>query len=817
MKKGVKAITGNTTLQSGNWENFHVSDWYKGTPMEFRNEAHVKWAVYHLENGVTPVKVLEKDQGHFRFKSKAVGEKFLIVAYIFEPELSTGLEITVLDNNVPEILSIKISDINDQPFEGPIYTGQVINCHASTVGMVGHHVVFSLWEDNDQDSTNNDDNSKHRLVQEKITRAGSLGVAHAQFQVASDFTKLAEAAMGNGSAMKQYYITVFAMGLLKPDAGTKLIYPDERKAITKDHLAGKKPEKDQVPPYKERIVLKEKGEKKTVKTSSYSTQHSTTKKITNVLLLDEKYKPINNTFNGKTLIVYIQSQGLINHKIQFKLYEHDYGSANDILLNQEYTITGDNCKIIVHLDRIPRKRGGEFMEEGFEQEIFADIEVKELQKHIVSKKIDVDAGVFKVDVDKTNKKSYAEVGEKAEKKDGKNNDCPRCNEDFKYSDIVKIFPSASKNKDLAEKLIIEINKLKEKYEINSCIRKAHLINQFGSETGFHTLIEGIDGYSVATLTSLFGYFKRHPAEAKTYKGNLREIALRAYGLRKVDKESDIVSCSVKPGGKCNDLGNETMEEGYTYIGRGLIQLTGKYNYSQINIDFKKAFPNKGDLVKNPELLEQPEYATMSAYSYWINNKLNAKADVGSNGSHVDEITKIINKNLDQSHYKKRRDSFEIAKEVYRLGECKNLISTSTSSETVTIRLVRKWQTTKSTIGEFTIDGSDIKGFILEEKGPDTTVSGKEQRIPIGTYNLVWHSGTKFKNVLKLHNSAVSINRAILIHPGNSAENTEGCLLPGSSKSTDWVSGSKDKVKEINDYVNSVGIENAKIIITEKYE
>jgi hypothetical protein len=418
MKKGVKAITGNTTLQSGNWENFHVSDWYKGTPMEFRNEAHVKWAVYHLENGVTPVKVLEKDQGHFRFKSKAVGEKFLIVAYIFEPELSTGLEITVLDNNVPEILSIKISDINDQPFEGPIYTGQVINCHASTVGMVGHHVVFSLWEDNDQDSTNNDDNSKHRLVQEKITRAGSLGVAHAQFQVASDFTKLAEAAMGNGSAMKQYYITVFAMGLLKPDAGTKLIYPDERKAITKDHLAGKKPEKDQVPPYKERIVLKEKGEKKTVKSSSYSTQHSTTKKITNVLLLDEKYKPINNTFNGKTLIVYIQSQGLINHKIQFKLYEHDYGSANDILLNQEYTITGDNCKIIVHLDRIPRKRGGEFMEEGFEQELFADIEVKELQKHIVSKKIDVDAGVFKIDVDNTNKKSYAEVGEKAEKKDG---------------------------------------------------------------------------------------------------------------------------------------------------------------------------------------------------------------------------------------------------------------------------------------------------------------------------------------------------------------------------------------------------------------
>ncbi|OXA76350.1 hypothetical protein B0A65_19180 [Flavobacterium frigidimaris] len=134
-----------------------------------------------------------------------------------------------------------------------------------------------------------------------------------------------------------------------------------------------------------------------------------------------------------------------------------------------------------------------------------------------------------------------------------------------------------------------------------------------------------------------------------------------------------------------------------------------------------------------------------------------------------------------------------------------------------MRLIRKWQTKKSTIGEFTIDNSDITGYILEEKGPDTTISGIEQRIPIGTYNLVWHNGTKFKNVLKLYNNEVNINRAILIHAGNSAEATEGCLLPGSSRSVDWVSKSVDKLNEINEYVKSIGIENAKIIITQEYE
>ncbi len=136
---------------------------------------------------------------------------------------------------------------------------------------------------------------------------------------------------------------------------------------------------------------------------------------------------------------------------------------------------------------------------------------------------------------------------------------------------------------------------------------------------------------------------------------------------------------------------------------------------------------------------------------------------------------------------------------------------------VTIRLTRKWQTTVSTIGEFSIDNSDITGFILEEKGPSTTTSGLERRIPTGTYNLVWHNGTRFKNVLKLYNSEVPQWRAILIHAGNSAKNTEGCLLPGGSRKKDWVSGSQAKLKEINDYVNKVGIEDATIIITESYE
>ncbi|OVE54215.1 hypothetical protein B0E34_19350 [Chryseobacterium mucoviscidosis] len=134
-----------------------------------------------------------------------------------------------------------------------------------------------------------------------------------------------------------------------------------------------------------------------------------------------------------------------------------------------------------------------------------------------------------------------------------------------------------------------------------------------------------------------------------------------------------------------------------------------------------------------------------------------------------------------------------------------------------MRLTRKWQTDKSTIGEFTIDNSEIKGYILEEKGPDTTVSGIEQRVPVGIYNLEWHAGTKIKKGLKLYNDVVSKSRAILIHSGNTADDTEGCLLPGSTKSKDFVGGSKVKLKEIFDYVEEIGIKDAKIIISQAYE
>lgn len=70
-----------------------------------------------------------------------------------------------------------------------------------------------------------------------------------------------------------------------------------------------------------------------------------------------------------------------------------------------------------------------------------------------------------------------------------------------------------------------------------------------------------------------------------------------------------------------DLGNIIAGDGPKYKGRGLIQITGRSNYSAM----AKVFGQ--DFLGHPELLEGPVWASMSAGWFWDAHQLNALADV----------------------------------------------------------------------------------------------------------------------------------------------------------------------------------------------
>jgi putative chitinase len=81
-----------------------------------------------------------------------------------------------------------------------------------------------------------------------------------------------------------------------------------------------------------------------------------------------------------------------------------------------------------------------------------------------------------------------------------------------------------------------------------------------------------------------------------------------------------------------DLGNTQTGDGKRFMGRGLIQITGRRNYQLASIGLDL------DLIAHPELLEQSANAALSAAWWWTNHYLNGYADVGQ----FERITRIIN-------------------------------------------------------------------------------------------------------------------------------------------------------------------------------
>jgi putative chitinase len=77
-----------------------------------------------------------------------------------------------------------------------------------------------------------------------------------------------------------------------------------------------------------------------------------------------------------------------------------------------------------------------------------------------------------------------------------------------------------------------------------------------------------------------------------------------------------------------DLGNTQPGDGKRYMGRGLIQTTGRANYRATSAGLGEFIPDVPDFEAEPEALERPRWAALSAAWYWHSHGLNALADAG---------------------------------------------------------------------------------------------------------------------------------------------------------------------------------------------
>ena len=150
-----------------------------------------------------------------------------------------------------------------------------------------------------------------------------------------------------------------------------------------------------------------------------------------------------------------------------------------------------------------------------------------------------------------------------------------------------------------------------KYDISTPQRQACFIGQCAHESGNFKILQENLNYSAEGLMKTWP--SRFPTKeiADQYARQPAKIAGKVYNGR---------------------LGNTSEEEAAKFLGRGLIQLTGKENYEHCGSGLGV------DLVGNPDWLANPKYAALSAGWYWNKRNLNALAD----NMQIEEMTKKIN-------------------------------------------------------------------------------------------------------------------------------------------------------------------------------
>ena len=173
--------------------------------------------------------------------------------------------------------------------------------------------------------------------------------------------------------------------------------------------------------------------------------------------------------------------------------------------------------------------------------------------------------------------------------------------------LLQILPNAGQ---VAGVFVPVLNTAMSRYQIVGAKRIAAFIAQVGHESGHLTrLVENLNYSADALRRNWPSRFSVELASAVARKPE--QIANIAYG---------------------NRMGNSAPGDGWKYRGRGLIQITGKDNYRACGEALGLY------LIAQPELLEKPQHACMSAAWYWATNGLNTLADAGK----FDAITQRIN-------------------------------------------------------------------------------------------------------------------------------------------------------------------------------
>ncbi|MCZ8310959.1 MAG: glycoside hydrolase family 19 protein [Magnetospirillum sp.] len=154
-----------------------------------------------------------------------------------------------------------------------------------------------------------------------------------------------------------------------------------------------------------------------------------------------------------------------------------------------------------------------------------------------------------------------------------------------------------------------------RFDILTRLRLAHFVAQLGHESGGFSRVEENLNYTAVRIREVWGERFATNAMAEPYARNPIALANLVYASR-------------------NGNGPVASGDGWTYRGRGLIQLTGRRNYRAAGAAL--GIPLEAD----PEQARSPWNAGLIAGWFWQQAKCNAHADKGEAG--LAAVTRAIN-------------------------------------------------------------------------------------------------------------------------------------------------------------------------------
>lgn len=209
---------------------------------------------------------------------------------------------------------------------------------------------------------------------------------------------------------------------------------------------------------------------------------------------------------------------------------------------------------------------------------------------------------------------------------------------MKTREMLQILFNASDSKVLDEVANV-INSLGSHFGINTNLRLAHFLAQVREEIGpkFEPRIESLN-YSESSVLKTFKQIT--PAQAEQYARDEDTPVADQVAI------ANIVYANRMGNGNADSNGDgklDKQDDGYMYRGRGTLQITGKYNYQEVQKRIDKYYPNSGVNILTGSNVDSLLGSILIGMGFWIWKDLYRLADAGTSKQVVDSITAVINK------------------------------------------------------------------------------------------------------------------------------------------------------------------------------